>query len=375
MKIVIDGRLHGLEYAGLGRYVMSLVEELQKIDKENHYFLLLRKKQFSEVLIGENWERVLVDDRHYSVKEQISVVRKINRINPDLVHFPHFNVPLLYKGPFVVTIHDILMHRLRGKDSTTLPFYKYAAKRVGYKAVFRKSVMKSQKIMVPSESTKNDLLEYYKGLDSNKIIVTHEGLSDNIGDTLKEQEVLTKYNIRNDYFVYVGNAFPHKNLKRLVEAIYFLNQRRPKKVKLVLGVGRNVFHERLKAQIKELNAEEYVATTGFVPDAELGSLFRFSKGFVYPSLLEGFGLQGLEAMRAGTLALVSDIPVFKEIYEKHAVYFNPHDFSSIQKSMEQVLDMSVNKRKNIIKQSQKFLKKYSWKEMAQQTLEIYKSSV
>src|SRR3990167_4546569 len=111
MRILIDARLYGLENAGLGRYLMNLLAELSKLDKENEYTLLLRKKYFNRLKLPANFTAVKADFRHYSVAEQFMLPVLILKLKPDLVHFPHFNIPLFCPAPFVVTIHDILMHK------------------------------------------------------------------------------------------------------------------------------------------------------------------------------------------------------------------------------------------------------------------------
>lgn len=126
--------------------------------------------------------------------------------------------------------------------------------------------------------------------------------------------------------------------------------------------------------ISDLNAQRYVKLLGFVPDEDLGVLFGKSVGFLFPSLSEGFGLPGLEAIAAGTIVLASDIPVFKEVYKDNILYFNPYDFSSIEKVMENAINMSKEERERLIEKSQKFIKRYSWAKMARQTFKIYEDS-
>ena len=114
---------------------------------------------------------------------------------------------------------------------------------------------------------------------------------------------------------------------------------------------------------------------GFIPDKELKELYKNSAAFVYPSLYEGFGLPGLEAMAAGTLVLASDISVFKEIYKDKALYFDPHNVNSIKRTMEKALNMSSKERQQLISRGQKFVKKYSWRKMAKETLQVYDAAV
>lgn len=174
MKILIDARLYGLENAGLGRYILNLVSELSKIDSKNKYFILLRKKYFEELELPKNWRKVLTDFHHYSFEEQSKLPRIINALKPDICHFPHFNIPVFYKGKFIVTIHDMLMHNQKGFEATTLNHVGYLVKRMGYEFVFRRAIEKSIKIIVPSNSVKNELLNYYK-IDPKKVEVIYEG--------------------------------------------------------------------------------------------------------------------------------------------------------------------------------------------------------
>lgn len=175
MRIVIDGRFYGLENAGLGRYTLNLVQELARQDYKNEYLLLLRKKYFNRLKLPTNWTQILADFPHYGLQEQIALPRLIFSLKPDLVHFLHFNVPIFYHGPYVVTIHDLLMHRQKGFAATTLPAANYLVKRLGYKAVFARAIKKAKKVIVPSNAVKKELLNYYQ-IKPEKVVVTYEGI-------------------------------------------------------------------------------------------------------------------------------------------------------------------------------------------------------
>src|SRR3990167_4359918 len=111
MKILIDARLYGPKNTGNGRYTMNLLTNLAKIDHKNHYIILLRKEEFENLVFPSNWVKVLADFKHYSFEEQFKLPIIVWRCKPDIVHFPHFNVPLFYFGKYVVTIHDLIMHK------------------------------------------------------------------------------------------------------------------------------------------------------------------------------------------------------------------------------------------------------------------------
>lgn len=374
MKILIDARLYGLENAGLGRYAVNLIDQISKIDRENQYVLLLRKKYLEELDLPDNFKKILADFRHYSLKEQLLLPKIIIDERPDLVHFPHFNVPVFFSGKFVVTIHDLLMHKGKGKEATTLPPYLYALKRMGYKAVFKKAALNSQKIIVPSQTVKEEVVKYYK-VPEDKVMVTYEGVDDFWFGKRKPESALEKYGLKESkYFIYTGNAYPHKNLKRAIEATVEINKD-GREVIFAIVSSRNVFTQKLEEMIRELNAQECVKLLGFVPDDELKELYSQSFGFVYPSLSEGFGLPGLEAMASGTVSVVSTIPVFKEVYKDTAIYFNPFDFSSIAQAMKYVIDLTQLKRKELIEKGKNLAKTYSWEKMAKETLQVYNDAI
>lgn len=372
MKILIDGRLYGLENAGLGRYAINLIEYLSKLDKKNEYFVLLRKKYYDELVLPENWTKILADFRHYSFAEQIKLPKILKNIKPDITHFLHFNVPIFWKGKFIVTIHDLLMHQYVGLSATTLSAPLYGIKRIAYKKVFSEAVKKSLKIIVPSGAVKNEIVRQYKILE-DKVKIIYEGVDREIGIEEGSSKIFAKYKINSDYFIYSGNAYPHKNLQRLVEAIVLLNKNSTHKIKLLIVSSRTIFTQRLQKLISKLNANDLVDLLGFVPDSDLGSLYKYSKGFVAASLSEGFGLPGLEALQSGTLIAVSDIPVFREIYKNCATYFNPYDFTSIEKAMRSLLDLPQNDRNEMIEEGKKLAQTYSWDKMARETLKIYES--
>lgn len=375
MKILLDARMYGLENAGIGRYLIYLIKELGKYDNKNRYVVLLRKKYFRSLKLPSNWKKVSADYSHYGFVEQIKLPGLIKRNRVDLVHFPNFSVPILFKGKYIVTIHDLTMHR-QGRDASTLSFPIYILKRNVYKYVFRYAVRTSIKIIVPTKSVKRELVDYYQ-TPGEKIEVTYEGISKKFkANSANVGPVLKKYKLKaNNYFIYVGNTYPHKNISRAIEALVRLNEDREEKVTLAIASSRDVFTKKLEKEIGKYSAEKYVRTLGFVEDEDLIVLLKKSIAFIYPSLSEGFGLQGLEAISSGTIVIASDIPVFKEVYKDAAIYFNPFDFASIEKAMKEVLQIKPKERVELIEKGQKFIKRYSWSKMAKQTLNLYENSL
>ncbi len=188
MNIGIDARLWGLEHAGLGRYVMELINSLSREDKKNEYTIFLRRKYFNQTDLPDNFSKVLADIKHYSVEEQWLLAEMFNEEKLDLLHVPHFNVPLLYKKPFVVTIHDLLWHEIRGLSVTTQNPVTYIIKYFGYRSVVKHALQKSIEILVPSKTIKEKLLPLP---DDTRVFCGH-GPTTTIGQERKSNPFLTE---------------------------------------------------------------------------------------------------------------------------------------------------------------------------------------
>jgi len=468
MKICIDARLYGpAKNKGLGRYVEQLVKNLEKVDSENEYVVLLRRENWDEYEPGEftgslhslgatgvgrddsggNFKKVLVDYKWYSWEEQILLPFKLWRLKPDLVHFPHFNVPLFYFGKFVVTIHDLIMYKFTDERATTRSKFLYKIKYWLHKVIVKSAVKRAERVITVSAWTKKDIVCEF-GVDEGKIVVTHEGYE--VGsENMKlreyennERDILEKYEIDRPYLLYVGNAYPHKNLERLVQAFEIIREKYNKDLQLIL-VGKNdYFYEKLKKEIspcgeislytgsaitdsvvnhldnsitpredlsrgkkvdnqkatlvdrtglepvfpqvvnhgacqlaerprKGLLSNNYnIIFTDYVSNGELAELYKNALLYVFPSLYEGFGLPGLEAMNYRVPVVSSKASCLPEIYGEAAVYFEPTDVEDIVKKIIQVLE-DETLREELVGKGLEQIEKYSWERCVERTLETY----
>lgn len=371
MKIVIDTRMYGLENAGIGRYIVNLINEVEKLDKKNDYILLLRQKYFQQLHFSNpKFTKILADYRHYSLKEQFLLPLQLIKLNPDLVHFPHFNAPVLWWGKQVVTVHDLIKHESRGRQTTTQGQWLYWFKYLCYLFLVWLVVKRASRLITPSNWVKEQLVKRY-GLDSKKVVVTYEGIGEKFFQKDKvsqSKKILEKYNIKQPFIIYTGSLYPHKNVISLVEAI-----KKIKNLNLVVVCARNVFWQRFKQQVEKIETGEKVILTGFVDDRELVSLYQQAEAFVFPSVMEGFGLPGLEAMAAGLPVLASNSSCLPEIYGDAALYFNPCKVGEI---VEKINKMLANKelKKRMVRLGYEQVKKYSWEKMAQRTMRVYYES-
>src|SRR4030042_2944631 len=373
MRIAIDARFYGPEGTGIGKYVEKLLENLERLDAQNKYYIILRKSN-SPLYNPKNtnFEKILADAAWYGLKEQFLLPAVLTKIKPDLVHFPHFNIPLLYPGRFVVTIHNIIKSEFKEASSTTRALPIYYLKHAGYEIAIRQAVKRAKKILVPSGVVKKKLAKTF-GITSEKVVVTHEA-ADEIFVTASKQkipegrkrQVLATYGIKPPFILYVGNAFPYKNLDNLLFALRAVD----KKISLVYGGSRNIFVDRLITKAKEIGVEKRLLLAGFVPKEDLTVLYRLAKCLVFPSLSEGFGLPGIESMASGCPVVCSDIPVFKEVYGDAPIYFDPKSPRDIANKINQLTN-NLNLKTQSIQKGFEQAEKYSWEKLAKQTLSIY----
>lgn len=370
MRIAIDARMYGLEHAGIGRYIINLIDQIEKLDKQNDYFIFLRRKHWQEIKFSNpRFRKVLSDYSHYTISEQVLLPLQLIKLHPDLVHFPSFNVPILYFGRKITTIHDLIKHQSRGPATTTRWPLIYWFKYLIYLLILKWAVVSSTKIMVPSLWTEKELIKQYH-LPSEKIVVAYEGVDSKFkieNLKLKIKDMLDKYKIKKPFVVYTGSLYPHKNIGRLIEAIKLL------KLSLVVVCARNIFFNRLRQEVERAGAKKYITLAGFVPDEELAVLYGQAEAFIFPSLIEGFGLPGLEAMAAGLPVVASNSSCLPETYGEAALYFDPYDVGDIVDKIREVTSNQLT-RNRLIKLGYKQVAKYSWQKMAVQTMGVYHES-
>jgi glycosyltransferase involved in cell wall biosynthesis len=371
MKIGIDGRLWN--ETGVGRYIRNLVENIQEIDTKNEYVLFLQEKDAKKFNVQSSKFKIIATDvRWHSVEEQVQFPRVLYKENLDLMHFTYFSLPIFYTKPFVVTIHDLIINHFPTGKASTLPYPLYQMKRMGYDFVMDHAVKHSEKIIVPLNAVKDDVMQTFT-ISGGKITVTYEGVESRIMN--HESRKNMKYEIPNTkYFMYVGNAYPHKNLEKLIEAFIAFKKESKDEVKLILVGKDDYFYKRLRDRIEKEKLENIIIKHN-VSDEELFTLYTHALAFVSPSLMEGFGLPPLEAMSASCSVLVSDIPSFREVCQESAFYFDPSSKESLKQQLQFVYNLDHKKKEAHIQNGLNRVKEFSWKRMAEQTLKVYESSI
>lgn len=372
-RIGIDARLAGQEHAGIGRYSENLIQRLIRFaldEKDSGVTLILfffSPTQARDVL-GDFFDNpqlkiIITKIKHYGLKEQLILPKFYKTAKLDLLYVPHWNVPLAYRGKLAITIHDLLWYEQKGLHATTLKPWQYFFKYLAHKKVSQQAIKKSLVIFVPTQTVRDTVLKYFP-LTRNKIIISKEGIAKAYEKAL-QQKIDSKAKIKKQ-FIYTGSLYPHKNLKLIIQSLKKLP-----KYKLLIASARNIFQDQVQTLIANYKVKKQVVFLGFVPDEKLINLYKESSALVQPSISEGFGLTGIEAMASHTPVLASDIRVFKEIYHDAAIFFDPKKSESF---IEAVKKLEASNRKKIIERGLSVAKQYSFDQMAKdiwQTLLSY----
>lgn len=369
MRIIIDGRMS--QESGIGRYIRNMVSYLRVIDKTNEYFILHLKRDFDKVDYEDNFHKVLADFRWYGLDEQVKLPSLINSIKPDLVHFPHFNIPIFFQGKFVVTIHDLIHQHFSMRRSTTHGQLIYKLKQIGYRKVFKEALKNSKKILVPSNFVRKQLTDDWN-VDRSKVRVTYEAVDDQLfklrNDLTKDStdQVMRKFEITRPYLFYVGNAHPHKNVEGLIKVFFDLKKDYPD-LRLVLAGNDHYFWQRIKKEF----IDRAIIYTGFISDKELAALYQNAACFVLPSFEEGFGIPLLEAFACFCPVVSSNAGSLPEVGGESCLYFDPQDSMDMKQKISSLLN-NKKLQEQLKGSGLKRCKEFSWRKLAEETLEVYR---
>jgi len=356
--IVVDAR----EYTtSTGRYMFRLLQYLEKLDHGHDYTILLKPHDMDIYEFSNpRFKKVVCPHKEFTFDEQLGFLRQIQGLKPDLVHFGKDHQPILYRGKVATTMHDLTTARFRNPAKSWLF---YAAKQPVYRMLIRIVAHKSKAVLTPTNFVKEDIVRYAHARPE-KITVTYEA-ADAITDAAEPLKEL----VGKRFIMYIGRPQPHKNLGRLIEAFKLLKQSHPA-LCLVLAGKKDVLYERYAEQVAREGIEG-VVFTGFISEGPLRWLYENCQAYVFPSLSEGFGLPGLEAMQHGAPVVSSNATCLPEVYGDAAHYFNPLDSQDMTAKIAEVLD-NPELRNQLVEKGRAQAAKYSWQRMAEQTLAVYK---
>lgn len=392
MVIGIDGNEANVgERVGSGQYAFELLGQFAKVKK--HQFVIYLKDSPLSNLPREtdNFKYKIFGPR--KLWTQFALPLKLTfGSKPDVFFSMAHYGPRFSKIPYVVTIHDLSYlqypEMFRKNDLYQLTSWtKYSVKNAAH-------------IIAVSKTTKDDIIKNYQVAPS-KITVTYEGYDK---DRFKSQPktksdlVKNKYGVKSDYILFVGTLQPRKNLERLIEAFRQVIAMHTPGVRiattkhtpgvrerytpgvslsdlnLVIVGKKGWLFQPIFQKVKDLNLEDRVIFTDYVPDKDLPALISGAEVYVLPSLWEGFGIPVIEAQACGVPVVVSNTSSLPEIVGDSGILIDPENVDSIARGIEKVLTGEKTKS-DLVKKGFENAKRFSWEKCAQQTLKVLENKV
>ncbi len=345
----------------MGIYTARLVEALVSVAPEDSVFLFAH--QPIEGLPKGLPVRVITSpasNQHTFL--QFKLPKLLIKYGIDILHGPNFYLPLFGKTPSVVTVHD-LSAQLFPEQHTFR--HRLSQKFLG------PSLKKAKKIIAVSNATSSDIFRFFPRYRS-KVVVVYNGVHPIFKPATPEEEdeIFIRYNLPDNFLLYVGTLEPRKNVHRLVGAFARASDRLPE-TKLVIAGPEGWLYDEVFVRIRELNIVDEVIFIGYVPFEDLPALYSAARVFCYPSLYEGFGLPPLEAAACGTPVVSSDRSSIPEIMRDAALLVNPMDIEALAYAIVKAFS-DENLRQELINKGYERAANFKWEECARKTLAIYK---
>ena len=363
MKIGIDARpLTLTNRTGIATYIANVLEYIHETDDENEYYLYARGEILADFITKPNWHRCVYPGGLSSLWIQYRLPRILRKDGISVFWGGSHVLPLgdrsIYK---ILTLHDLSLYKFPHTGSRsnalmlrlTLPF----------------SVRQADQILCISASTMKDVNERWP-MTKGRTHVTYMGTSAGTIAPDRVIPILEKWNLMDNYFLYLGTLEPRKNIQTIVKAYNAYRKAGNPGYPLVLAGGLGWKYEGILA---EINASPYhadILQTGYISSEEKTCLYQNAFCFLFPSLYEGFGIPVIEAMHYGTPVITCDNSSLPEVGGQAAWYLsNPADYNELSHLMEKIVALPEKEREWMRLASMEQSRKFSWETCARQTLE------
>jgi glycosyltransferase involved in cell wall biosynthesis len=347
---------------GIGTYTRNLLQQFHCREKQFDIQAIVRKRDSRSV--SKFCPSVtVVDTPIYTLREQVLIARASR--GSDLLHVPHYNAPLLHRGPLIVSIMDIIHLSSPGRDRK-LSTYVYAW------PMLKAAACKADHIVTVSYFSKNEIVQALK-VPESKITVIPNGVSEEFtlpGAFSKGSDVGQALNICGPYLLYVGNLKPHKNVITLLRSFAHLRKNRGLKHKLLIVGDDARWKSSIVDECVRLGILESTTILPYVAQSLLPSVYMAADLVVMPSIVEGFGLPVLEAMACGTPVVASNAASLPEVAGDAAVYFDPASPEELSAQIERMLQSS-DLRASLRRKGLQRAKLFTWQQAAHLHLELY----
>jgi glycosyltransferase involved in cell wall biosynthesis len=365
MRIAIDARIIHYSSGGMRRYVTLLLEALAELDRETRYLVLHSRKQHSPCMPGPNFRPIACWTPCHHRLERWMMGLEVARLRPDLLHSPDFIPPAFGYRSSVVTVQDL--------GFLLYPQYLTGQSLRYYNRQIRWAVERTDHILTISRATQRDLTSLL-GVHPQRITVAHLAADPGLRSLTPEEteEIISSYDLRPGYVLFVGTLEPRKNLLGLLNAYRALVERQSTDLPLVIAGEEGWLYDEVLEQRSSLGLKERVRLLKHVPDRHLAALYTAAGVLALPSFYEGFGLPALEAMACGTPVVVARRGALPEVVGDAGLLVDPDDSDDIAAAVEQVL-LHQETRSQLRKLGLRRASQFTWEYTAAKTLQVYRS--
>jgi len=368
MKIAIEAqRIFRVDKHGMDMVILESLKQIQKLDYENEYFVLVKGGEDRCLEETDNMHIVEIHCPTYPLWEQVALPRAVAKIKPDLLHCTSNTAPLYCNVPLVLTLHDIIFLEKRQASSKSW----YQEMGWYYRRLIVPRILDKCKMIITVSKFECKRIQERLNLPEEKITSIYNGFNTYFKPIDADPDIVKKYVDTMDYFFFLGNTDPKKNAVRVLKAygLYLKSSDKRRKL-LIADLKESFIDEMLHANHLE-EIKPYLSFPGYIVNKDLIHLYNGAYLFLYPSLRESFGIPQLEAMACGTPLIAGNTSAMPEIAGEDAVLVNPMDEKEIADAMLRLENDEVyynEKRRYGLERATRF----SWHNTAKELLSLYK---
>ena len=385
MKVCLDLNTTLNKKSGVGWYTYNLIRTMSALCEKKSFLdiqlqglvmdIAGRRMGNSDIVeLGKNLPIKASPFISYGLLEHLWNINLVNYQSffrgqeGDIYHFFNFTLPPKIRGKKVITIYDMV-------------YYKYpetmkSSNLSRLKKEISRSIQETDVVITISEAIKKEICEIH-GIREEKVRIIYPGIFHEEYEysytELQINNFKIKHNFTNDYLLYLGTLEPRKNIETLIKAFALLKSKESmKQIKLVLAGAKGWNYESIYSKVREYSLAQDVIFLGYVDERDKHLLYKLSKGFVFPSIYEGFGMPVLEAMAAGVPVITSKAEALQEVVGEAGICVEAKDYEALCANMELIISDEILRERMITLGRQRSLN-FSWEKSAKKMLEIYAS--
>jgi len=367
MLIGLDARM--IDWSGIGRYTENLITGIEEFGNGIDVALFCNQNNAQRIPKDTLFKCHYVNTPILSLNAPVKLASKLKQHELDLYHAPHFVVPAGKAAyPVVATIHDLIPLIV----PQTMPNVLH---RRYYHLLNQSAVRKAAKVIVPSQSTKSDVVKMFN-VPEDKVEVVY-CIQDDLFKRASEKQisdVKDKFAVKGEYIFALGNQKPNKGLEYLIDAFHKLKSEQRIGHTLIFAGEPSSKFPNVTNRIAKFGLQNEARFVGKLSDDELVALYSGTSIFVFPSLYEGFGLPPLEAMACETPVVASNRSSVPEVVGDAAVMVDPCNVDELADAIATIVE-DKSLRTDLVQKGLNRLNNFSLEKFTKETIGVYKSAL